>query len=99
MDDVLGVVRFAIEQEKLSGPVNVVSPELLRCREFVKTLGAVLRRPAFLPAPSLALRLALGEMADGLLLGSCRVVPRRLLEAGHDFRTPELADAIRRALD
>lgn len=99
MDDVLGVVRFAIEREALSGPVNVVSPEPLRCREFVKILGAVLRRPAVLPAPSLALRLALGEMADALLLGSARVLPRRLLDAGYDFRTPDLADAIRAAID
>lgn len=99
MDDVLGVIRFAIDRGTLAGPVNVVSPEPLRCKGFVTTLGKVLRRPAFLPAPSFALRLALGEMADGLLLGSARVLPRRLADEGYVFRTPDLADAIRRAVD
>ncbi len=99
MDDVLGVVRFALANDKLTGPVNLVSPEECRCTEFTRTLGRVLHRPAALPAPAFTVRLALGEMADALLLASLRVRPRALEEAGYQFTTPHLEDAIRRALD
>ncbi len=98
MSDVLGVIRFVIENPALSGPVNVVSPQETRCSEFTRTLGSVLRRPAVLPMPAFAARLALGEMGDALLLASQRVRPRALEEAGYPFQTPELDLAIRDAL-
>jgi NAD dependent epimerase/dehydratase family enzyme len=60
----------------------------------VRTLGSVLRRPAVLPLPEMAARLALGEMADALLLASQRVRPQRLEEAGYRFLCPELEQAI-----
>lgn len=96
--DVLGVIRFAISNPKLSGPVNVVSPQETRCSEFTRTLGAVLKRPAFLPMPAFAARFALGEMGEALLLASQRVRPRALEEAGYPFATPDLGLAIRSAL-
>jgi len=99
IDDVVGVVRFALANEQLTGPVNLVSPEACRCKEFSRTLGRVLHRPAILPAPAFALRLALGEMAEALLLASLRVRPHALEEAGYDFTAPHLEDALRRALD
>ncbi len=98
MSDVLGVIRFAIDNPELSGPVNVVSPQETRCSGFTQTLGSVLRRPAVLPMPAFAARLALGEMGDALLLASQRVRPRVLEEAGYPFQTPELDPAIRDAL-
>ncbi len=98
MSDVLGVIRFAIENPGLSGPVNVVSPQETRCSEFTRTLGSVLRRPAVLPMPAFAARLALGEMGDALLLASQRVRPLALEEAGYLFATPDLDLAIRSAL-
>jgi uncharacterized protein len=77
-----------------SGPVNAVAPEVLRQREFARTLGKVLRRPAVLPAPAWALRLALGEMANELLLGSARVEPARALALGFAFRHGSLLPAL-----
>jgi len=99
MEDVLGVARFAIEDRRVEGPVNAVAPAPARCRDFVSALGSVLHRPSFLPAPAFALRLVLGPMADALLLASTRVRPRALERLGYDFRVPDLADALRRALD
>ena len=98
LKDVLEAVRFALDHDRLAGPLNLVSPEETRCSDFARTLGWVLRRPAVLPAPAFAARLALGEMADALLLASARVYPRALEEAGFVFRAPRLEGAIRRAL-
>jgi uncharacterized protein (TIGR01777 family) len=98
MADVLGVIRHAMEDRDLSGPVNVAAPQETRCSEFTSTLGSVLHRPAVVPAPAFAVRLALGEMADALLLASHRVRPKTLLQHGYEFEKPKLADAIRAAL-
>ena len=94
MADVLGVIRAALTREELTGPINVTAPEPLRNREFVAALGHQLGRPAVVPIPAFALRLALGEMADEALLSSTRVWPRRLQEIGFDFRFPALAAAL-----
>jgi hypothetical protein len=99
MEDVIGTVRFLLERGDIEGPFNVVAPDAVRCRDFAHTLGEILRRPAILPTPAFALRLALGEMADALLLASTRVRPNALESAGYRFRVPDLGDAIRRALD
>lgn len=95
IQDVVGVIKFLLESDTASGAYNVVSPEPVRCKEFVRTLGDVLNRPAVLPAPSFALRLALGEMADALLLASTRVEPQALARAGYGFRAPDLGQALR----
>ena len=76
------------------GPVNLVAPGICRNAEFVRTLARTLRRPAVLPAPALALRAALGEMANGLLLASARVQPVGLEDSGFTFRSPDLTSAI-----
>jgi uncharacterized protein (TIGR01777 family) len=96
--DVIGAVRFTLDQDDLSGPVNLVSPEPARCRDFARTLGGVLGRPSSMPLPAFAARLAVGEMADALLLASARVRPTALEGHGFRFRTPVLDDAIRQAL-
>ncbi len=98
-DDVLGIISYCMEAENLEGPVNCVSPEPVTNCEFTKTLADVLSRPAFLPAPAFALRLAMGEMADALLLSSTRVYPERLVEGGYRFQYPELEDALRHVLE
>ena len=98
IDDVLGAIVHSIHTKELSGPVNLVSPQPLTNREFAKTLGKVIGRPALFPAPAVALRLALGEMADALLLSSTRVIPDRLLSTGYEFRFVSLADAFRYCL-
>jgi uncharacterized protein (TIGR01777 family) len=98
VDDACALVHRAILDPALSGAVNAVAPEPVTARTFARTLGAVLGRPALVPVPALALRLAFGEMADGALLASLRVTPARLEHAGHRFRHATLADALRHVL-
>lgn len=93
LDDAVGALLFAIDEPKLSGPVNIAAPEMKTNAQFTKALGRALRRPAFLPAPGFVLRLALGEMSM-LLLGGQRAAPKKLLEHGYEFRHPELDGAL-----
>lgn len=94
-DDVIRFLRWAIENRAARGAYNVTAPEPVKNREFTKALAAALHRPAFMPAPAFALRLALGEMADALLLGSYRVVPKHASREGFTFKFAELSDALR----
>lgn len=98
IDDVVGIVRHALADDALSGAVNAVAPRAVTNREFTRTLGKVLRRPTILPAPAVAMRLALGEMADALLLASTRVDPAVLRSTAFEFRHPELEGALRHVL-
>ena len=98
LDDLSGIVLHALAKEELRGPVNAVAPCPVTNRELTEALGKVLSRPTPLPVPAFALRLAVGEMADALLLASTRVVPRRLEETGYRFRFPELHGALRHLL-
>jgi uncharacterized protein len=97
IDDQVGLVLLALDDEGVTGPVNTASPGIVRQAEFVKALGAVLRRPTILPAPAIALRLALGEKAT-LALDSRHVVPRAALDAGYAFRFTEAEPALRALL-
>jgi len=92
--DEVAAIRFLIETEEASGPFNLTAPHPLTNAEFGRAVGRVLGRPAWLPAPALALRLALGEMATVVLDGQ-RAVPRRLLDLGFTFRFPEAEAALR----
>lgn len=98
LDDVVGAVRHAIRTGSLAGPVNVTAPHPVDNREFTRILGRVLSRPARVPAPAFALRLAFGEMADELLLASARAEPARLVASGYEFRFPSLDGALRNLL-
>lgn len=98
LDDVIGVIAHALSTTSVQGPVNVTAPAPVTNREFTATLGRVLHRPTLLPTPAFALRLALGEMADGLLLSGARVEPRRLLASHYQFRYPELEGGLRHLL-
>jgi uncharacterized protein (TIGR01777 family) len=95
LDDLTGIVLHALSREELRGPVNAVTPRPVTNRELTEALGKVLSRPTLLPVPSFALRIAVGEMADALLLSSARAVPRRLEETGYHFLYPELGGALR----
>jgi uncharacterized protein len=88
----------AAPQVTLRGPVNLVAPNPVTNIEFTKALGHALNRPTLLPVPAFALRLMFGQMADELLLGGARVMPRRLLDAGFQFADAELAPALQRLL-
>lgn len=94
LEDVIGVIRAALNDENIRGPVNVVSPNPVRNAEFTRALARVLHRPAIFQAPAFALRLALGDMADELLLASQRSLSQKLLASGYAFRFPELEPAL-----
>ncbi len=98
IEDVCGIVQFIIGCDEVEGPVNAVAPQETRCSEFARTLGKVLSRPAFMPMPAFVARLALGEMAESLLLASQRVRPKVLEDHGYTYRSPSLDSAIRSAL-
>ena len=98
IDDVCGIIEFILGHEEIEGPVNAVAPQEIRCSNFARTLGRVLSRPAVMPMPAFAARLALGEMADSLLLASQRVRPKVLEDSSYAFRSPSLNGAIRIAL-
>ena len=99
LEDSIGIIRAALSDERLSGPVNVVAPHPIQNIEFTRIVAAAVRRPAIFPAPAFALRLLLGEMADPLLLASQRVLPERLLSLGYSFRSDDFATALRALLD
>jgi uncharacterized protein len=96
VDDSAGAIAFCLRTEGASGPVNVSAPEPATNAEFSKALGRVLRRPAVLPVPGLALKLLYGEMAQVVTTG-VRMVPARLQELRYEFRHPELDAALRDA--
>ena len=98
IDDCVGAIVHALNTNSVVGPVNVVGPTPVTNREFTKTLGKVLGRPTIFPIPAVAARLAFGEMADELLLGSDRVEPKKLLESGYSFRHRDLETALRHML-
>jgi len=98
VDDAVGAIHHALMTDSLSGAVNATAPAPVTSREFARTLGGVLGRPALVPTPAFALRLLFGEMADAALLASQRVLPERLTESGYRFRYPELAGALRHLL-
>lgn len=98
LSDAVRAIEYVIENDKLQGPINIVSPRPVTNVDFTKTLGRVLKRPTVFPMPAFAARLAFGEMADALLLASTRVVPQRLIDAGFTFKHPELSDCLRTIL-
>jgi uncharacterized protein len=99
IDDLVAAIEFALEQNTVAGAVNAVSPNPVTNREFTKALGRVLGRPTIVPMPALAARLALGEMADEMLLGGVRAEPRVLQAAGFQFEYPQLEPALRHVLE
>lgn len=95
LDDTIGALVHAIENENVQGPLNVTAPYASTNAEFTKALGHVLGRPTLIPLPAFAARLVLGEMADALLLASARVVPSKLVETGYQFKHEHLEPALR----
>jgi len=101
--DAVAAVLFALGSNSaastLAGPVNLTAPAPVTNAEFTRALGRAVHRPAILPAPAFALRLALGQMADEALLSSARVFPARLINAGFQFAHPNLEAALAAALE
>jgi uncharacterized protein len=99
LDDVVGAIVHAINTDTLSGPVNVVASDPPTNAEYTRVLGRVLGRPTFFAVPAPAARIALGGMADDLLLASARVEPAQLQKTEYEYRYPELEGALRHLLE
>jgi uncharacterized protein len=98
LEDLLGVVEWALQNDQVSGALNTVSPEATTNAAFTAALARVLRRPAFLPIPAFIVRALFGEMGREALLASARVRPARLLDAGFPFRVSKLEAALSQLL-
>lgn len=95
MDDLVGIIRFAIDNETVKGPINGTAPEPVTNKEFSKTLGKILKRPAIFPMPAFVVKLLFGEMGEELLLSGQRVVPEKITQAGYQFKFSNLESALR----
>jgi hypothetical protein len=94
-DDEVSLFLWALDTDGISGSLNASTPDPTTNREFSKTLGSVLRRPAIAPVPRAVLVAIRGEELTEQILGSIRVMPRRPLDAGFSFRFPEIEPALR----
>jgi uncharacterized protein (TIGR01777 family) len=94
-DDWVALIRWTIDAATPAGPINATAPNPVTNTQFSRALGRALHRPAFMPAPAFALRLALGEMADALLLSGQRAIPAKAERLGFRFRFTQLDDALR----
>jgi hypothetical protein len=94
LTDVLAAILFILDTPTLAGPVNLTAPNPVTNADFTRALARQIHRPAALPVPALALRLALGEMADDALLSSARAYPARLITAGFHFAHSTLDHAL-----
>jgi uncharacterized protein (TIGR01777 family) len=94
MEDLVGAMIYLMDNPDLSGPFNLTAPNAVQNRDFSKTLGRVIGRPSWMPAPGFMVRLLLGEFGSVILKGQ-RVIPKRLLECGFSFRYSELEGALR----
>lgn len=94
LEDLLSAIIFILENEQVNGPLNFCSPYPVRNTDLAKTMGKILNRPSFMPAPAFMMKLALGEFA-ATLLGSQRAVPEKLLRYGFKFQYADIGEAIR----
>lgn len=97
VDDVIGLIKFAIENDNVTGILNATAPNPVTNKEFSNVLGKVLNRPSFMPVPDFALKLLFGEMSELLLTGQ-NVIPERALEFGYKFKYDDLKDALKTIL-
>jgi uncharacterized protein (TIGR01777 family) len=94
LDDWVAMVRWALITDAVTGPLNLTAPEPVTNAEFARALGRAMHRPSILPTPAFALRLALGEMADAMILSGQRVIPEKAQALGFRFRYSRLAEAL-----
>ncbi|HEY0429785.1 MAG TPA: TIGR01777 family oxidoreductase [Pyrinomonadaceae bacterium] len=98
LEDLIRIIHFALENENIEGAINAVAPNPATNEEFTSTLGRVLHRPTILPVPEFAIKLMFGEMGETLLLQGQRVLPKRLQDAGFEFKFANLEDAMKEVL-
>ncbi|CAG0944299.1 Epimerase family protein [Anaerolineae bacterium] len=95
LDDQVGAIRFLLENKNARGIYNLTAPNPLTNSEFGRVLGRVLKRPYWFPTPAFALKLAFGELGTVMVLGSQRVLPQRLLDAGYEFKFADAESTVR----
>ena len=95
MEDLIGIIRYAIDNETISGAVNGTAPEPVTNKAFSSTLGKALKRPAFFPMPAFVVKLMFGQMGEELLLAGQRVIPDKISKAGYAFKYADLDGALR----
>jgi uncharacterized protein (TIGR01777 family) len=95
LQDEVSAILFAMENERITGPLNLAAPGSVRMSEFCRTLGIILHRPSWIHVPAFTLKLVLGEMAEPLLLHGQKMIPQKLIHAGFKFHFPTLEDALR----
>jgi len=93
IQDLVKMIRFIMENQDLTGPVNAVSPDPVRMKDFSKTLGNVLNKPSWLPVPEFMLKIVLGQMSEVLLQGQ-RVYPEKISHTEFEFNFPEVKSAL-----
>ena len=98
MDDQIYSMHHLMMKQECAGVYNISSPNPVRQKKFAKDLGKVLRRPAFIPTPPLAIRFLFGKMGVALTTESTKVIPERLIDCGYVFEHPELEPALRDSL-
>lgn len=98
IDDEVGLILWALDNEKVSGVVNATAPNPVTNREFSKALGRALHRPAAIPAPKLAVAALRGRELADIVMGGARVIPRRAQDLGYEFKYAELDDAMKAAV-
>ncbi|HKB51520.1 MAG TPA: TIGR01777 family oxidoreductase [Solirubrobacterales bacterium] len=98
IDDEVGVLLWALDNEKVSGAVNATAPHPVTNRELSQSLGRALRRPASVPVPGFVLDLKFGPEFGKVLRGGQRVVPRRALDLGYEFRYSDINSALQNLL-
>ncbi len=99
IEDLLEMVQLCLENENLSGPVNMVAPAAVTNREFTKTLGKVVRRPTIIGMPAFVARAVFGQMGEELVLSSTRVLPSLLMRNGYTHRWANLEKALASCID
>lgn len=92
--DEINAIKFLIDNQNISGPVNLTAPNPVTNREVTKAMAQVLKRPALFNVPAIALKIVLGEFSQEVL-GSCRVIPKKLMSAGFKFSDPDIVSAIK----
>ena len=98
IDDAVRIIQHLLENEAIHGPVNVCAADAVTVSVFTKILGKVMRRPSLFPLPAFAAKVALGEMANELLLSSIRMKPAKLLSSGYAYLYPDLEEALYHAV-
>ncbi len=99
LDDIVSIINFFLDNENLSGAFNLTAPTPVTNEEFTKALGGALARPTILPVPEFAIRLMFGEMGETLLLQGTRAVPKRLEEAGYEFKYTNVEAAMKHVIE